>query len=150
MESGEDEQYLAELLGRIREAMRAKGLSEADLARGLGAHRSVPNQWFTRGNRPSLRYLKQLPRELGVSAEWLLTGSGPRHRADAAGGEAFEAGVRAVLSDVAELEGRIRAKYLDTAAATSAGQDPASQVRQARRVTAPPAEKKPQRPRRKA
>lgn len=64
----------AELKRRIDEAMRARGMSRAKLARAIGASPSTVTEWYTKGTMPSAVHVAQVSAALGVSADWLLFG----------------------------------------------------------------------------
>lgn len=104
------------VLERIEQRMRTLGLSESDLARGIGVARSTVNSWWPRTGReavwPGSRLLAPLARELGTTVDWLLTGKGPMVRSGETGGAAFTSGVTAVLQKIVELEDRVRQEFL--------------------------------------
>jgi HTH-type transcriptional regulator, cell division transcriptional repressor len=63
-------------LGRIREALDARRMTQADLARRLGVRDATVTEWFTRGRIPNGMAMLRLPRVLGVRTEWLFHGDG--------------------------------------------------------------------------
>ncbi len=65
---------------RIEEARLARGMGRGALADAIGAPRSTVTEWYTQGKMPAASHVVRLPEALGVTPEWLLTGTGPRER----------------------------------------------------------------------
>ena len=66
-------------LNRVQQVMRARDLSQAELARLLRPHvasQAALTHWFTRGAVPRAEVVMLLPGVLNVNAHWLLTGEG--------------------------------------------------------------------------
>lgn len=61
---------------RIRLARRRCALSQMQLGKRLGVHRSAVANWESGTSSPSCDHLEQLARELSVAHEWLATGRG--------------------------------------------------------------------------
>lgn len=60
---------------RIKQARRAAGLSQVELAKAMGITRSACSQWESdQGTAPRRDRLERLALELGVSYQWLATG----------------------------------------------------------------------------
>lgn len=53
------------------------GVRQAELARLIGATEGQVGMWERGESEPSVAYLGEICRVLGVSGHWLLTGSGP-------------------------------------------------------------------------
>ena len=63
---------------RIRRARAIAGITQGELARRLGIHRSAVTQWERlSGTSPSVQHLTQIACETAVCFEWLATGRGP-------------------------------------------------------------------------
>lgn len=56
---------------RLREARKARDLSQSQLAGRIGAHFTSISDWETGKNAPSGRHVASLCRELGITAEQL-------------------------------------------------------------------------------
>lgn len=67
---------------RLREARKERGLTQGQLARTLGMSQGTLSE-LEREAYSSTRGA-DLARELGVRAEWLLSGTGPKHEAGTA------------------------------------------------------------------
>ena len=63
---------------RLQEAVRRRGLSQAELARRLSVRRATVGEWLNHGRLPSGATMIELPRLLEVHADWLLLGRGER------------------------------------------------------------------------
>ena len=57
---------------RLRDARKAAGLTQEDLARRLGLKRSTYGQFEQGRNEPNISILPALTRELGLPADWFL------------------------------------------------------------------------------
>jgi transcriptional regulator with XRE-family HTH domain len=69
------------LADRIRMARRSAKLSQSELAETLNVASSAVAQWENpRGTSPRIEKFSALADAIGVSVEWLLTGSGERRR----------------------------------------------------------------------
>ena len=69
------------LADRIRMARRSAKLSQSELAETLNVASSAVAQWENpRGTSPRIEKFPALADAVGVSVEWLLTGSGDRQR----------------------------------------------------------------------
>jgi transcriptional regulator with XRE-family HTH domain len=114
---------------RLIEAMRRKGLNQAELARrlrerGLKARTSTVNEWVRQGALPGGAHLMVLPEILDVTLDWLLLESTP------SGGEAS-----AVVAEVVEFAESLKARYGCPPTATGeAGESAVALVREARRA----------------
>ncbi len=64
---------------RIREARKAKGLSQSDLAEALDVTKGAISQWETGQTDLSITRLDAIARVLAVEVEWLRAGKGPPH-----------------------------------------------------------------------
>jgi|GEM_PF-6541531 len=65
-----------ELKDRIHEARCRSGMSQEELAAGIGVSRQAVSRWETGDSLPEAGRIAQLAETLGVSADWLLSGSG--------------------------------------------------------------------------
>lgn len=63
---------------RLSALMREQGLTQDDIARGLGTRQSTVSHWVQGVSRPRARTMKQLADFLRVSVQWLDTGGGDR------------------------------------------------------------------------
>lgn len=63
---------------RVQQALSASNLGQNELARQLGVSQSTVSDWMRKGARPHSDVLSRLPAILGVSADWLLSGRGPK------------------------------------------------------------------------
>ena len=59
---------------RIGQALYGKDKTQKQLADYLGVNRHTVTQWLLYGNYPSSRFLPDICKFLGVSADWLLFG----------------------------------------------------------------------------
>lgn len=59
---------------RIFELMKAKKITQAELAEALGITQPSVGNWKTRGTTPPMEYLPTICEVLGVSWEYLITG----------------------------------------------------------------------------
>lgn len=59
---------------RIFELMKAKKITQAELAEALGITQPSVGNWKTRGTTPPMEYLPTICEVLGVSWEYLVTG----------------------------------------------------------------------------
>lgn len=66
----------AAFVERLRDAMHARGLSQAELSRRLEVTESTVSTWFRTQAMPSGELMSKLPAALRVSGHWLLTGDG--------------------------------------------------------------------------
>lgn len=64
---------------RIKEARKARGISQTDLARILDVTRSAVSQWESGIFAPAMEKLLALAGELRVALEWLATARGERN-----------------------------------------------------------------------
>lgn len=73
-----NEQVKAErgFLSRLRASLEESGMSQAELAIRVGCGPSTVTEWFQRGSLPKGHIMIHLPRVLGVSASWLISGEG--------------------------------------------------------------------------
>lgn len=60
---------------RIFELMKAKKITQAELAEALGITQPSVGNWKTRGTTPPMEYLPTICDVLGVSWEYLITGT---------------------------------------------------------------------------
>jgi len=60
---------------RIFELMKAKRITQAELAEALGITQPSVGNWKTRGTTPPMEYLPTICKVLGVSWEYLITGA---------------------------------------------------------------------------
>ncbi len=69
------------LKDRIKEAMESAGLKHAELARATGKTNAAVTQWLD-GSTKSLKAdtATRMEQATGYSAEWLVTGKGPKKR----------------------------------------------------------------------
>ena len=67
---------------RIRQSRRHANLSQGELARRVGVHRSAVTQWERDGGtHPSIEHMAAISVVTNVPFEWLATGRGdPAHR----------------------------------------------------------------------
>lgn len=63
---------------RLSELMREQGLTQDDIARGLGTRQSTVSHWVQGVSRPRARTMKQLADFLHIPVPWLDNGVGPR------------------------------------------------------------------------
>lgn len=68
---------MEEFGNRLREALVSAGLTQAALAKELGVHANVVNNWACGKGYPSLENLARLAPALGVGADWLIFGGSP-------------------------------------------------------------------------
>lgn len=66
-----------DFLARLDSAMQAKGLNQSELSRKIGASRQLISQ-IRCGERPGTARMPKIAEALGVTIEWLTTGS-PAH-----------------------------------------------------------------------
>lgn len=66
------------LAHRIRQARRARNMTQAQLAAAMGVSRPAASQWESRTSpsAPETHRIERIAEVLGVSADWLLTGKG--------------------------------------------------------------------------
>ena len=62
---------------RLARLRRAQGLSQEKLADALGVSRQAVSKWESGQANPDIRYLAAMSRQLGVSADYLLSGGSP-------------------------------------------------------------------------
>lgn len=69
---------------RITASRQAQKMSKAELARRIGISHASVSKWESGLNQPKGRYLNDLAAALGVTVDWLLSGSGgaPESSAD--------------------------------------------------------------------
>lgn len=67
---------IATLGDRLAAAREAQGMSEADLAQGIGVRVKTVRQWEADASGPRSNRLQMLAGMLGVSLRWLMTGEG--------------------------------------------------------------------------
>lgn len=67
----------AAFFARLRAALHTSGMRQSELARRLGCNASTVTEWFGRGSMPKGHLMLYIPRALGVSPTWLLSGEGP-------------------------------------------------------------------------
>lgn len=69
---------------RVRQARRAAGLSQQELAVRVGVHRSAVAQWEKpSGSNPTMENASRIALSTAVSFEWLVTGRGRmKYRSD--------------------------------------------------------------------
>ena len=89
---------LSAFFERLRQCLDDRGMSQADLARGLGVGVATVSEWFTRGRVPNGDVMLRLPSTLGVSGHWLLTGEGPRDLERCRGIDPYLRGVQDALA----------------------------------------------------
>ena len=66
------------LHSRIATARRLAGLSQVELARQMGIHRSAVTHWeSSKGRNPTMAHLRHIAEVTQVMFEWLATGRGP-------------------------------------------------------------------------
>jgi phage repressor protein C with HTH and peptisase S24 domain len=70
-------QHVREILDRISSIVGRQG--DANLAEELGVQRTTVSSWKSRGKIP-YEECWQVAQKSGVSMDWLLSGTGPRHR----------------------------------------------------------------------
>ena len=101
------EEQLDGLKRRIDEARVARGQTRAALAEAIGVSPSTVSEWYTKGTTPSAWHVIRLVEELGVSADWLLLGRGPRERAAGGTTDPYAVGIdvatRAIIKEVMEM-----------------------------------------------
>lgn len=101
---------------RIKEARRARGLTQRGLADALGITGSAVNQWesVNNGTEPSAENLRKLATELHVSYEWLAMGSDPSAitESEPTGCNALSTDEKKILSWYRELPAKKRAAIL--------------------------------------
>lgn len=81
---------------RLKAALKRAGLNQDGFAEKLGAGQSTVNAWLRGRSLPEGKYLVQMPRMLGVSGHWLLTGE-PPETVSGQGGELAVAAVKEEL-----------------------------------------------------
>jgi transcriptional regulator with XRE-family HTH domain len=91
---------LSSFVERLRQCLLERGMSQADLARGLGIGVATVSEWFTRGRVPNGDVMLRLPAALQVSGHWLLTGEGPRDLDGRRGTDPYLRGVQDALTYV--------------------------------------------------
>ncbi len=57
---------------RLREALKLRGISQAELARRLNMDMGAINRWATNKNTPDVDSVIAMAKELRVSTDWLL------------------------------------------------------------------------------
>lgn len=65
-----------EFVGRVELARRARGMSQRDLAKAIGAREASLSDWLNQKRVPMGDVLLRFPEALNVSGHWLLTGEG--------------------------------------------------------------------------
>jgi transcriptional regulator with XRE-family HTH domain len=66
-------------LTRLRAAVREKNCSQSDIARAVGTSNGTVSHWFSGRSQPGGVLLPALAEYLGVRAQWLASGVGPKH-----------------------------------------------------------------------
>lgn len=102
---------VAAFFNRLREAIDARGITQAELARRLGVSAATISEWLTRGRVPSVEAVLFLPSALGVSGHWLLSGEGPRDLPHASCGDPYQDGVHAALDEVTAAIAELQARH---------------------------------------
>ena len=73
--------HTPQITNRLADALRASGLTQAELARAVGLTRGSVNAWMQgRSQHIRAEHLFAVADTLGVEARWLATGKGPRDR----------------------------------------------------------------------
>jgi transcriptional regulator with XRE-family HTH domain len=62
---------------RLQQALERARLSQADLARRIGSHPNLVNNWVTGKSHPSLEHLAAIAPALDVGIDWLVLGAPP-------------------------------------------------------------------------
>lgn len=69
---------VATVLGsRIRQARRAAGLSQSQLAEKIGAHVTSISDWERGANAPTMRHLTSVAEATGQSLDWFVEKRAP-------------------------------------------------------------------------
>lgn len=92
--------YKAGFHKRLAQAFEEAGITQAELARRTGTKPPSVNDWFNRGAMPRGEAMLRLPEALGVSADWLFTGTGSRTRTRTNGRDPYAEGARFVVDKV--------------------------------------------------
>lgn len=111
-----------DLSQRLKAARKAKGLSQAELARAVGLKQAAVGH-IESGRSSNSKYLPQIAQFLSVNYDWLLTGQGDMHLGSRS---SVDSGIRMVplrsLSDLtSETRMRQATQYLPAPADCSKG-----------------------------
>lgn len=93
-----DDRARKEFIRRLRLALDQANISQNELARRTKQSSQGVSDWFTKDSLPGGAALLLLPKALGVSATWLIEGTGPMAPANAGTGETFEMGGRTAFA----------------------------------------------------
>ena len=91
---------VAAFFERLRTVLRARRMSQADLARQLRISGTTVSEWFTRGRMPHGDVMLRMPEVLEVNGHWLLTGHGTRDRVPTADADPYILGAHHVLREM--------------------------------------------------
>ena len=76
------ENQKATIAQRLREALTASGMKQADLVRETGLDRGSISSYLSGKYEPKQKAIYKMARALGVSESWLLGFDVPKHRTD--------------------------------------------------------------------
>lgn len=71
---------LLDTLDRIFEQLTALGIEQKSLAQKIGVRPQAVTDWKNGKTRSYTKYIPQIAEVLDTTAEYLLTGQGPKHR----------------------------------------------------------------------
>lgn len=97
---------LAEVMGRVKDRMRALDMSGNELAGRLETSGSAVSEWFTKGRVPLLHHFLLLPRILQCDGHWLITGEGDWHRRHS-DEPPDDAAIQGGLAIISQIEGAV-------------------------------------------
>jgi len=86
---------------RLRMALSRTGISQAELARRIGVHPNLVNNWVAGRRHPSLQNLAALAPVLKVDIHWLVLGCSPPRASQR--GDPIGERVRSLSSELIEL-----------------------------------------------
>lgn len=78
-----DDKRVASTADRLREAMNDAGMSQADLMRATGLHRSAISRYLLGEYEPKAHAVGKMAKVLGVSEMWLFGYDVPKQRTEA-------------------------------------------------------------------
>lgn len=112
---------------RIQVRMQALGVTQADVAKGLGMASSSVSDWFRKGALPDGAAMLALPKVLKCSANWLLLNTGPMETVEGAARDHVlrAEGAHAAILDMRELLDELQ----EATASGGGGRSPAERAR---------------------
>lgn len=112
---------VAAFFERLRAVLRARQMSQADLARQLRISGTTVSEWFTRGRMPHGDVMLRMPEVLEVNGHWLLTGQGSRDRVPSADADPYFLGAQHVLREMQTCLQRVEQHFAPRASSPESG-----------------------------